>query len=338
MIGVLLINLGTPDSPSTKDVRKYLREFLSDPRVVDINPISRWMLVNLIIAPFRSPKSAEAYQKIWTKEGSPLLVNTQKLAKNVQKKLGEKFKVLPVMRYGNPSIKSGIETLKNLGASQIRALPLYPQYAASSSASTMDVLQRLENEIDNCPDIKVRGAFFNQDKFLDAWKETSEALLNNFQADHILFSFHGVPERHIYAEDLGGRYCLKETNCCDKLIPANGLCYRAHCVQTAYGIADRLNLTKDQYTICFQSRLGRTKWIEPYTDILISEYAKKGVKRLAVFCPSFVADCLETLEEIGMRAREQFRSEGGEELLLIPSLNDSEKWVEAVSEMILGLS
>lgn len=336
MIGILLINLGTPASPNTADVRRYLREFLSDPRVIDIPALSRWLLVNLIIAPFRGPKSAEAYQKIWMKEGSPLLVYTQRLGERVAQSLGSAFAVEVAMRYGEPSISSKLEKLKQSGVSEIRVLPLYPQYASSTTCSTEEAVLAWKRGQTKTPEIKFLPPFYTHPTFLEAWKEVGNAALKDFDYDHILFSFHGLPERHILKEDVSGKHCLKNPDCCEKIVPANGMCYRAHCVHTAYGIAEQLNLSKDKYTICFQSRLGRTPWIQPFTDLVIPELAGKGVKKLAVFCPSFVADCLETLEEIGIRAVESFREAGGEELKLIPSLNDHPKWVEAVCQMVQG--
>lgn len=336
MIGILLINLGTPASPQTKDVRRYLREFLSDPRVIDIGAVSRWLLVNGIIAPFRAPKSAKAYQQVWMPEGSPLLVYTQRLGEKVAKDLGDGFTVEIAMRYGEPNINAALERLTQKGVREIRVLPLYPQYASSTTASTEEAVLRWQRAQKKTPEIKFIPPFFNNSNFLNAWKDVGAASLKDFDYDHILFSYHGLPERHILKEDISGKHCLKSPNCCEKIIPANGMCYRAHCVHTTYGIAERLGLHKDQYTICFQSRLGRTPWIKPFTDLMIPELAQKGVQKLAVFCPSFVADCLETLEEIGLRATELFTEAGGQELKLIPSLNDHPQWVRAVSQMVKG--
>lgn len=335
MIGVLLINLGTPNSPQTGDVRRYLRQFLSDPRVIDIHPVARWMLVNLIIAPFRSPKSASAYAKIWTQEGSPLLANTRSLGREVARSLGEKFAVEIAMRYGQPSIEQGLKKLRERGVSEIRVLPLYPQYASSSTGSTQDEVFRLEKILPCLPPIQLLPPFFDHPGFIGAFAEIGRPLLAQFETDHVLFSFHGLPERQILKGDIGGKHCLKKPDCCDEILPVNGLCYRAHCYQTAREIARALDLKPQNYSVSFQSRLGRTPWIQPFTDLLLPELVKQGKRRIAVFCPSFVADCLETLEEIGIRAKDSIWHEGGD-LLLIPSLNSHPRWVEAVCQMLKG--
>ncbi|MFO1463978.1 MAG: ferrochelatase [bacterium] len=336
MVGVLLINLGTPAAPTTAAVRRYLREFLSDPRVIDINPLGRWLLVNLIIAPFRSPKSAAAYRKIWTERGSPLLFHTQDLGKAVAEGLGAGFCVEIAMRYGEPSIESALRKLFDRGVKEIRILPLYPQYSSSATGSTQEEVFRVAKRMWNIVPLQFLLPFFDHPGFIGAFAEIGAEKLRDFRADHILFSFHGLPERQILKGDVGGGHCLQRPDCCDKIVPANGLCYRAHSYATARALATSLGLRPEQYTVCFQSRLGRTPWIKPYTDLVIPELAKAGKKRLAVFCPAFVADCLETLEEIGMRAREQFRSLGGEELILIPSLNAHPTWARAVCDMVKG--
>jgi ferrochelatase len=335
MIGVLLVNLGTPDEPTAHAVRRYLREFLMDPRVIDIPSLPRWLLVNLLIVPFRAPKSARAYRKIWTEEGSPLRVHTQALTEAVQKKMGDGFLVRSAMRYGRPDIRSALESLTRHGAESIRVLPLYPQYASSSTGSTQAEVFRLAGKISHCPPVHFLLPFFDHPGFVRAFADVGAARLKEFQPDHVLFSFHGLPERQIRNADIGGNFCLQSPTCCDEIVPANGLCYRAHCFHTARAIAGKLGLPTSQFTVCFQSRLGRTPWIRPFTDHVIPELLTKGQKRLAVFCPAFVADCLETLEEIGIRAREQAEAKGGE-LLLIPSLNEHPTWVQAVGDIIQG--
>ncbi len=335
-IGVLLINLGTPKEPTTKEVRRYLRQFLSDPRVIDINAVGRWLLVNLIICTFRSPKSAAAYRKIWTERGSPLLYHTQDLGRAVAERLGEGYAVEIGMRYGEPSIERALQRLFDRGVREIRILPLYPQYSSSATGSTQEEVFRVAKGMWNIPPLQFLLPFFDHPGFIRAFTEVGQSKIREFRADHILFSFHGLPERQILKGDVGGGHCLKRPDCCDKIIPANGLCYRAHCYATARALSAALGLGGEQYSVCFQSRLGRTPWIKPFTDQVIAELAKAGKRRLAVYCPAFVADCLETLEEIGMRAREQFRSLGGENLLLIPSLNAHPAWVEAVCDMVKG--
>jgi ferrochelatase len=312
VIGVLLINLGTPDAPTTPAVRRYLRQFLSDPRVIDINPVARQLLLNLIILPFRSPKSAAAYRKIWTNGGSPLLVHTQNLAKKVAEKLGTQYAVEIGMRYGNPSIESGLKKLIQKGVKEIRVLPLFPQYASSSSGSAQAELFRIAGRLWHIPPITILPPFFEHPGFIQSFAEVGKPIMERFKADHVLFSFHGLPERHIQKGDP----------------------YRDQSLQTAKAIAQKLNLPENRYTVCFQSRLGRTPWIKPYTDLLIVDLAKSGKKRIAVFCPAFVADCLETLEEIGIRAKESALAHGAEALELVPSLNAHPTWVEAVCEMV----
>jgi len=337
MIGILLVNLGTPDEPTTPAVRRYLKEFLMDPRVIDIDGFSRWILVNLLILPTRSKKSAAAYQKIWTKRGSPLRFNTEDLGQALQAKLGDsEFAVKVAMRYGHPSIRSALEAFTAMKVDSIRVLPLYPQYASSSTESTQDEVLKQSRLIEACPPVQFLLPFFDHPGYVKGFAEIGQPLLESFRPDHILFSFHGLPERQILKGDIGGNYCLKRPDCCAEIVPANGLCYRAHCFRSAQAIAEQLGLAPEKFTVCFQSRLGRTPWIQPFTDILLDELVQQGKLRIAVFCPSFVADCLETLEEIGIRGRNQVWSQGGE-LLMIPSLNSNPTWVNALAEMFRGI-
>ncbi|MCB1214668.1 MAG: ferrochelatase [Deltaproteobacteria bacterium] len=333
MIGILLSNLGTPKSPQTADVRRYLREFLSDPDVIDINKFSRWFLVNLIIAPFRAPKSTKAYQSIWMKEGSPLLVYSQRLTKALSESLEANYIVKLGMRYGEPSLKTALQEFKQQGIDELRVLPLYPQYATSTTGSTEKAVLSLCKTL-KMPEPRFIPSFFDHPDYIESIVKSAQENLKTFKPDFVLFSYHGLPERQILKTDLSGQYCLKSPDCCDRLIAANGLCYRAHCAATTRAVAEGLELKKENYLMSFQSRLGRTPWIQPFTDLVLSQLAKEGKKRLAVFCLSFVADCLETLEEIGIRAREQWRAEGGEELLLIPALNDNSIWVETLQKML----
>ncbi|HEY0250937.1 MAG TPA: ferrochelatase [Kofleriaceae bacterium] len=323
MNGLLLINLGTPDAPTTPAVRRYLREFLSDPRVIDINPVGRALLLNLIILPFRPAKSAAAYQKVWSATtGSPLLSHSKALAAGVAERLGPTWHVELAMRYGQPSIPDALEKLR--ACERVIVLPLFPQYAASSTATAVArVMEVVSTEWDVQP-LDIVPAFFHEHSFLDAFAAVASPVLKEARADHVLFSFHGLPERQIRKS--GDAQCLASPTCCDREPPK--MCYRAQCFSTARGLANHLAITN--YTICFQSRLGRTPWITPHTDVVIDELAKTGVKRLAVMCPAFVADCLETLEEIGIRAKEQWLAAGGEELVLVPSLNASPAWIDTV--------
>ena len=330
MTGLLLCNLGTPDHPSPASVRRYLRQFLSDPRVLDINPVGRWALLNLIILPLRSRKSAAAYQKIWSERGSPLLWHGEDLVTAVRERLGSDWVVELGMRYQNPSIASALEKLRKAGADRVVVFPLYPQYAVSSTGSTVAELFRVAAQAWSPPSLTFVEAFYDDPGFIDAFAAVGSPILKTAEPDHVLMSFHGLPERHMRKTDSTGRHCLVEANCCDRIGPANRACYRAQCFATARALASRLALPEGAWNVSFQSRLGRTPWIHPYTDVVIPQLAAAGKKRVVVFSPAFVADCLETLEEIGIRAKEQFVAAGGEQLTLVPSLNATPAWADAV--------
>ena len=328
--GLLLINLGTPDDTSTSAVRRYLREFLSDPRVIDIGAVGRWFLLNLIILPTRPKKSAEAYRLVWHAEhGSPLLMHSRALAAGVAAQLGAEWHVELAMRYGNPSIESALEKLRAAGVDRIVVLPLFPQYASSSTGSAVEKVFELARTQWNVPWLDIVPPFYDDDGFLDAFAAIGRTTLAEAQPDHVLFSFHGLPERQIRKSDDTGAHCFKD-GCCDSITSENRNCYRAQCYATAREIATRIGLGKNDYTVTFQSRLGRTPWIQPFTDVVIPELARAGKRRLAVFSPAFVADCLETLEELAIRAKADFLAAGGEALTLVPSLNGSAPWIDAV--------
>lgn len=333
--GILLINLGTPSEPTVPAVRRYLREFLQDPRVIDIPWLSRWILVNLVVAPFRAPKSCAAYQKVWLKDGSPLAVYGEQLRAAIQEKLPD----MPVelgMRYGQPSIRSAMDKLTQRGCSHIIAVPLYPQYASSSTGTALEQLYAECGRSFATPYLTVVPPFYAEPGYIDAFAAIGRPRLAAFAPDHVLFSFHGLPERQIRKADATGTHCLASADCCERADVQRGAnCYRAQCHRTATLLAQALDLPKDKWTMTFQSRLGRTKWIEPYTDKVMPELLAKGVRRLAVYSPAFVADCLETLEELGIRAREEFIAAGGEDLLLIPSLNAEPVWVDALTQLIV---
>ncbi|MDQ3262045.1 MAG: ferrochelatase [Myxococcota bacterium] len=334
--GLLLLNLGTPDAPNPPEVRRYLREFLMDPRVVDLNPVGRWLLVHLAILPTRPKQSAEAYRKVWTPEGSPLLVHSRALTEEVAKRLEGEFVVELGMRYGNPSIPSAIERLKQRGARSLTVFPLYPQNAASSSSSSFArIYEVLAQDWEVLP-LRAVEPFHHDPGFLDAFAEVARPVIAAQDSDHVLFSFHGLPERQIRKSDPTGGHCLSSPGCCDTLTAANRTCYRAQSYATARGVAQRLGLAPGGWSVSFQSRLGRTPWIQPFTDHVLPALAINGVRRLAVVCPSFVSDCLETLEEIAIRAREQFVKAGGESLALVPSLNAHPSWVETVVRLARG--
>ena len=308
--GLLLVNLGTPDAPTTSAVRRYLAEFLSDPRVIDIGGIRRALLLHLVILRVRPAKSARAYRSIWDAErGSPLLAHSRDLTERVRARLGAGWQVELAMRYGRPSIAAALEAMAS--CERLVVLPLFPQYASSSTGTAAARVMELASRAWCVPALDVVPAFHGEDGFLAAWEAVARPALAEARPDHVVMSFHGLPVRHITKGDP----------------------YREQCLATAGALAKRLGLADGAYSVSFQSRLGRTQWIEPATDVVIGELARKGVKRVAVLCPAFVADCLETLEEIGIRAREQFRAAGGEELVLVPSLNASEPWVEAVCEL-----
>jgi protoporphyrin/coproporphyrin ferrochelatase len=332
--GVLLLNLGTPDSPSVPDVRRYLREFLSDPRVIDINPIGRSLLLNLIILPFRPAKSGKAYASIWTEEGSPLLVHSRHLAESVARKLGAGYLVELAMRYGAPSIPDALARLVAAQPSKIVVLPLFPQYSSAATGSALDRVYEVLGKAWNVPPVETIGAFYDDPGFIDAFAEVARRHLDPFRPDFVLFSYHGLPERHVRKSDPSGRHCLASPTCCDAIVPENRYCYRAHCFATTRALVAKLGLAADRHSVSFQSRLGRTPWVHPYTDVVLPELARAGKKRLAVMSPAFVADCLETVEEIGIRAKEQWRSVGGEDLLLVPSLNAEPTWVDTVARLV----
>ena len=331
--GVLLINLGTPQAPQAGAVRRYLREFLSDPRVIDIPALPRWLLVHGIIAPFRAPRSAAAYRTIWGPAGSPLLTNGRAL----EAALAERLRDRPValgMRYGQPSLASALERLLEQGVERVLAVPLYPQYASSSTGSSVERLYRLASERWNTPWIEVLPPFFDAPEFLEAVADVARPALEAFRPDHVLLSYHGLPERHVKKSDPTGAHCLAQADCCERPCEANRWCYRAQCFATSRGLAARLGLPAERLSTAFQSRLGRDPWIRPFTDERVLELARAGVKRLAVLCPSFTADCLETLEEIGGRAREEFLAHGGEALELVPCVNAAPAWVAGLAALI----
>ncbi|HEX2691827.1 MAG TPA: ferrochelatase [Kofleriaceae bacterium] len=327
--GLLLINLGTPDRPTTSAVRRYLREFLSDPRVLDIHPVGRALLLNLIILPFRPAKSAHAYASIWdAQRGSPLLYHSRDLATAVAEQLGSDWHVELAMRYGQPSLGDALDAFAQSRVDRIVVLPLFPQYASSSTGTAQVRVMELAGQRWNVPALDFVPAFYNDPGFLTAFEHVARPVLADFQPDHVLFSFHGLPVRQVVKTDHDRTVCFQRETCCDQVTNPN--CYRAQSFATARALASRLELVASRYTICFQSRLGRTPWIEPYTDHVIDQLGKSGAKRVAVMCPAFVADCLETVEEIGIRARAQFKRAGGDELILVPSLNATRPWVDAV--------
>ena len=335
-IGILLVNTGSPEAPEIVETRAYLRQFLSDPRVIDIAPWKRWLLLNLVILPFRPRRSARAYRRIWMEGGSPLLVNSRAFREALAPHLPE-AEIEIAMACGNPSLFASMNSLIEKGAERIVAVPMFPQYASATCGSVLEAVYGTAGKMKNVPAITVLPPFYNDAGFLDAWAETARPQLDAFEPDHILFSFHGLPERQIRDCDPTDSHCLASDDCCERYTEANPHCYRAHCLQTVGGIVERLGLAEDTYTVVFQSRLGRGRWLAPATDKMLVIKAKEGVKRLAVMSPAFVADCLETLEELGMRGKESFQNSGGEELLLVSSLNAHPSWVKAFATLVRPL-
>lgn len=336
--GVLIVNLGTPDSPSVPDVRKYLREFLMDGRVIDIPYLFRFALVQMIIAPFRAPKSAKIYKEVWTERGSPLKFYSQDLEKLLQEALGEEYLVSLGMRYQSPSIENALNNLNNKGLERIIIVPLFPQYASASTGSVQDKVMELIKKWQIIPDLQFVSTFFDHPKFINAFKEIGLKYMAEHAYDHYLFTYHGLPERQIRKGDCTNT-CLKDNsdtkNCCDTLHAFNRQCYRAQCFATTRLLVKELNIAPENYTVSFQSRLGNDPWIKPYTDEVIKKLTAKGIKKVLAFSPSFVADCLETTIEIGDEYREIFEENGGEHWQLVESLNVHPLWIDTLKTIVL---
>ncbi|MDG4654907.1 ferrochelatase [Chryseobacterium arthrosphaerae] len=327
--GILLINLGSPRSTAVEDVKEYLDEFLMDEKVIDYRWIFRALLVQGIILKTRPAKSAEAYKTVWTDEGSPLIVITQKIQKKLQNKVD-----IPVeigMRYAEPSIETGIRNLVEKGVTEIVLFPLYPQYAMSTTETVIEKAEEVRKK--KFPGIRINYVqpFYNRDLYTDCLAESiREKLPENFDA--LLFSYHGVPERHIYKTD-PTKTCNMNDCCSKDSHPSHAFCYRHQCFNTTDRVIRKLGLPKSKVIVSFQSRLGKDKWIEPYTDHTLETIPEKGIKNLAVVCPAFVSDCLETLEEISVEGKEQFMEAGGENFTYIPCLNDEDRWIEVIKTL-----
>ncbi|PWE00687.1 ferrochelatase [Marinilabilia rubra] len=330
---LLLANLGSPDSFAVKDVRKYLREFLMDGRVIDIPKVPRYLLVNGIIAPFRAPRSAKKYKSIWTQEGSPLIVLSEKLRARVEEKTG-----LPAylsMRYGNPTPQASLSEIQEYqpNAEEVVLFPLYPHYAMSSYETAVEYVKEVWEKGNYAFQLKIVDPYYNHPDYIQALSNSIKPFLRE-EFDHLLFSYHGVPERHILKGDITGNHCLKSTDCCRTPSPAHKFCYRHQVFETTRLVIEQLNLNDEEYSVSFQSRLGSDKWLGPATSDVLAQLPGKGVKKILVVTPAFVSDCLETIEEIGMEGRETFLEAGGEKFTAIPCLNLSDEWVEAIGKMV----
>lgn len=333
--GILLVNLGTPDTPSVADVRKYLDEFLMDERVIDVNALNRTLLVKGIIVPFRGPKSAKIYKEVWTENGSPLLYYSVRSAELLQEKLGSNYIVELAMRYQNPSIESALKRLKDQRVESIKVIPLFPQYASASTGSVIQKVMELISKWQTIPHISFVNSFHDNEAMLNVFAENA-AKHNPESFDHVVFSFHGLPERQLLKGDHSGKYCLQTPNCCSKLNDVNRFCYSAQSHDTARLLAAKLNIPQDKYTVSFQSRLGNAPWRKPYTIDVLEDLAKQGKKNILVFSAAFVADCLETNYEIAIEYNEEFRRWGGEKVQLVESLNDNPKWIDALADLAVN--
>ena len=332
MKGVLLVNLGSPESPTPKDVKPYLDEFLMDKYVIDVPFLLRALLVRGIILQTRPKKSAAAYAKIWWDEGSPLVVISKRMHKKVQTKT-----TIPIslaMRYGKMSIHKGLQELKDKGVTEVLLFPLYPQHAMASTTTILELAEELRKK--HFPEMKFTTvpAFYNKPDYIKALANSIQKHLDTFEYDHLLFSYHGSPERHIRKTDITKSHCKIDGSCCNTPSPAHEFCYRHQCYETTKQVVKLLGIPEGKYCQTFQSRLAGDKWLTPYTDVEVNKMPEKGIKKLAVVTPAFVSDCLETLEEIAMEANHEFKEHGGEEFMAIPCLNDGEEWCEVVGNWI----
>lgn len=326
---VLLVNLGSPDSTSTADVRRYLREFLSDDRVLDTWKPMQQFVLNCFILPTRPKRSAEAYQKVWTDDGSPLIVTSKNLQKLLQEKIEPTVEL--AMRYGTPSIPEAIDRMKSNGVKNVFLVPLYPHYAMSSYETV--VVKVMEEVAARAPEMKVttQQPFYSDPSYIEALYKSAQPYLED-EYDHLLFSYHGIPERHLRKGDPSKGHCTLVKDCCTTCNPAHATCYRHQCVKTTELFVKRAGIPDDKWSISFQSRLGREPWLTPYTDHVLEEFPKKGIKRLVVMTPAFVSDCLETLEEIAMEGKEEYLEAGGEKFEAVPCMNEHPAWIQFMAD------
>jgi ferrochelatase len=328
--GVLLVNLGSPDSPSVPDVRRYLNEFLMDGRVIDVAwPLRRFIVGMILIN--RPKESAHAYEKIWTAEGSPLVVTSKRVHAELQKRISVPVEL--AMRYQNPSIESAVQKLADKGVKELLLIPLFPHYAMSSYETVVVRVQEVAAKIAPQMRIEVQPPFYDAPDYITAFVASAADYLKQ-DYDHLLFSFHGIPERHIKKSDTTGCHCLSVPNCCEVASPAHATCYRAQCFKTAAEFVKRAGIPAGKLSISFQSRLGKDPWLKPYTDYELPRLAQEGKKKMLVICPAFVSDCLETIEEIGMRGWEEFVRGSGKEFTRIPCMNEHPAWIVALENMV----
>jgi ferrochelatase len=326
---ILLVNLGSPDSPSVPDVRRYLNEFLMDGRVIDVAWPIRRLVVGLILIK-RPAESGHAYDKIWTKDGSPLVVTSKHAQAELQKRLSVPVEL--AMRYQNPSIESAVQKLAAKGAKDVLLIPLFPHYAMSSYETAVVRVQEVAAQIAPGMKITVQPPYYDAPDFIAALVASAASFFQQ-DYDHLLFSYHGIPERHLRKSDPTGCYCLQVENCCEVASPAHAMCYRAQCFATTREFVKLAGVPKDKYSVSFQSRLGKDPWLKPYTDYELVRLAQEGKKKMLVICPAFVSDCLETIEEIGMRGCEDFLAASGKEFTRIPCLNEHPLWIQALENM-----
>lgn len=329
--GLLLVNLGSPDSPAVQDVRKFLREFLMDERVFDSSYLARFALVHFLILPFRPRATAEAYRKIWLPEGSPLIIISKKIRDQLRTRVD-----LPIelaMRYQNPRIEDAIDALLQQSVNQIHLIPFFPHYAMSSYETAVERVRAVLQK--KAPSVKltVQSPYYDDPGYIRALAASARKDLDQ-GFDHLLFSFHGIPERHVKKSDPSGGHCFITHNCCFLDHPAHQYCYRAQCLKTAAAFVKETGIPQEKYSVSFQSRLGRDPWLKPYTDNELPRLVKEGARRITLISPAFVCDCLETLEELGIRERESFLQAGGEEFRLVPCLNDHPLWLDALENMV----
>ncbi|MCB9197611.1 MAG: ferrochelatase [Flavobacteriales bacterium] len=329
MKGILLINLGSPDSTDPKDVKNYLGEFLMDEYVIDLDHWKRWLLVKGIILNTRPKKSAEAYKKVWTDEGSPLIVISKKLTTKVKQLVGIDTPVELGMRYGNPSIKFALKSLKDQGVDSLFIVPLYPQYAMSTTLTVEEKVKEVLNEMDWKVQHQFQPPFFDDKDYLNSLCSSIKESIDPNDYDKIIFSYHGIPERHIYKTDKTG-HCKIDGSCCHKTAEAHKVCYRHQCLETTKNVIKNLDWNSEKTLTTFQSRLGRAEWLKPYTAATLEELPLQGIKKIAVITPAFVSDCLETIEEIGMEGKEAFIHAGGERYDVVPCVNDRDDFAECI--------